>query len=85
MIIDHGMGVQSLYGAPVVDRREGGQMVEKEQEIGRSGMTGLAGGDHLHFTMLVNGQMVNPVEWWDAHWIQDRILRKLQAAAASGS
>ena len=32
-------------------------------------MTGLAGGDHLHFTMLVNGQMVNPVEWWDAHWI----------------
>ena len=41
-------------------------------------MTGLAGGDHLHFTMLVNGQMVNPVEWWDAHWIEDRILRKLQ-------
>ncbi len=44
-------------------------------------MTGLAGGDHLHFTMLVNGQMVNPVEWWDAHWIQDRILRKLRTAA----
>ena len=40
-------------------------------------MTGLAGGDHLHFTMLVNGQMVNPVEWWDSHWIEDRILRKL--------
>ena len=49
-------------------------MVEKEQELGKSGMTGLAGGDHLHFTMLVNGQMVNPVEWWDAHWIQDRII-----------
>ena len=41
-------------------------MVEKEQQLGRSGMTGMAGGDHLHFTMLVNGQMVNPVEWWDA-------------------
>ena len=53
-------------------------IVEKEQELGRSGMTGLAGGDHLHFTMLVNGQMVNPVEWWDQHWIQDRILRKLK-------
>jgi murein DD-endopeptidase MepM/ murein hydrolase activator NlpD len=46
-------------------------------------MTGMAGGDHLHFTMLVNGQMVNPVEWWDQHWIDDRILRKLHAAAGS--
>jgi murein DD-endopeptidase MepM/ murein hydrolase activator NlpD len=40
-------------------------------------MTGLAGGDHLHFTMLVAGHPVNPVEWWDAHWIQDRVDRKL--------
>ena len=45
-------------------------------------MTGMAGGDHLHFTMLVNGQMVNPVEWWDQHWIDDRILRKLRAAGS---
>ena len=60
-----------------------GDTVEKEQEMGRSGMTGMAGGDHLHFTMLVNGQMVNPVEWWDAHWIQDRIIRKLKEASGS--
>jgi hypothetical protein len=33
--------------------------------------------------MLVNGQMVNPVEWWDLHWIQDRILRKLREASGS--
>jgi murein DD-endopeptidase MepM/ murein hydrolase activator NlpD len=57
---------------------QAGAMVEKDQEIGRSGVTGLAGGDHLHFTMLVNGEMVNPIEWWDAHWIADRILRKLK-------
>jgi murein DD-endopeptidase MepM/ murein hydrolase activator NlpD len=80
VIIDHGMGVQSLYGHLSSISVQPGQMVEKEQEIGRTGMTGLAGGDHLHFTMLVNGQMVNPVEWWDAHWIQDRILRKLHEA-----
>ena len=77
VIIDHGMGVQSLYGHLSSIGVKAGDTVEKEQELGKSGMTGLAGGDHLHFTMLVNGQMVNPVEWWDAHWIQDRILRKL--------
>jgi murein DD-endopeptidase MepM/ murein hydrolase activator NlpD len=78
IIIDHGMGVQSLYGHLSVIGVKVGDMVEKGQEIGKSGMTGLAAGDHLHFTMLVNGQMVNPIEWWDEHWIQDRILRKLQ-------
>ena len=82
VIIDHGMGVQSLYGHLSSIDVKAGQTVEKEQQIGRSGMTGMAGGDHLHFTMLVNGQMVNPVEWWDAHWIEDRILRKLRAAGA---
>jgi murein DD-endopeptidase MepM/ murein hydrolase activator NlpD len=78
VILDHGMGVQSLYGHLSSFRVKAGDIVEKEQELGQSGMTGLAGGDHLHFTMLVNGQMVTPVEWWDQHWIQDRILRKLK-------
>jgi murein DD-endopeptidase MepM/ murein hydrolase activator NlpD len=81
VILDHGMGVQSLYGHLSSFSVKAGDMVEKEQELGRSGMTGLAGGDHLHFTMLVNGQMVNPVEWWDQHWIQDRILRKLKGGS----
>src|SRR5262245_29349795 len=78
VIIDHGMGVQSLYGHLSSFAVKVGDTVEKEQELGKSGMTGLAGGDHLHFTMLVSGQMVNPVEWWDQHWIQDRIIRKLR-------
>jgi hypothetical protein len=30
--------------------------------------------------MLVGGRMVNPVEWWDAHWIADRVERKLKEA-----
>ena len=81
VILDHGMGVQSLYAHLSSIGVKVGDMVEKEQELGRSGMTGLAGGDHLHFTQLVNGQMVNPVEWWDAHWIEDRILRKLREAS----
>jgi murein DD-endopeptidase MepM/ murein hydrolase activator NlpD len=83
VILDHGMGVQSLYGHLASIAVKVGDTVEKEQEMGKSGMTGLAGGDHLHFTMLVNGVMVNPVEWWDAHWIQDRIIRKLHEASGS--
>jgi murein DD-endopeptidase MepM/ murein hydrolase activator NlpD len=83
IILDHGMGVQSLYGHLSSIAVKAGDTVTKEQEMGRSGMTGMAGGDHLHFTMLVNGQMVNPVEWWDQHWIQDRILRKLHETGGS--
>lgn len=82
VIIDHGMGVQSLYAHLSAIEVKVGDMVEKGQQIGRSGMTGMAGGDHLHYTMLVNGQMVNPVEWWDSHWIEDRILRKLRSAGS---
>src|SRR5262249_5512666 len=80
VIIDHGMGVQSLYAHLSSFAVKAGDLVEKDQELGRSGMTGLAAGDHLHFTMLVNGHAVNPIEWWDQHWIQDRILRKLHDA-----
>jgi murein DD-endopeptidase MepM/ murein hydrolase activator NlpD len=83
VIIDHGMGLQSLYAHLSSIAVNVGDMVEKSHEIGRSGMTGMAEGDHLHFTQLVNGQMVNPVEWWDAHWIEDRILRKLREASGS--
>jgi murein DD-endopeptidase MepM/ murein hydrolase activator NlpD len=77
VIIDHGLGVQSLYGHLSQIEVKVGDTVTKGQEIGRSGSTGLAGGDHLHFTMLVQGTPVNPVEWWDAHWLQDRVNRKI--------
>ncbi len=85
VIIDHGMGVASLYGHLSSIDVNVGDRVTRGQPIGRSGMTGLAGGDHLHFTMLVAGHMVNPVEWWDAHWIEDRVDRKLREAGASTS
>ena len=85
VILDHGMGVQSLYAHLSSFDVRVGDTVEKEQPVGRSGRTGMALGDHLHFTMLVNGQMVNPVEWWDGHWIEDRILRKIRAAGSPGT
>ena len=78
VIIDHGMGVQSLYGHLSSLAVREGDDVKKGLPLGASGQTGLAGGDHLHFSMMVNGQFVNATEWWDPHWIEDRIMRKLR-------
>ena len=85
VIIDHGLGVQTLYGHLMSFDVGVGDKVSRGQQIGRSDSTGLAGGDHLHFTQLVGGRMVNPVEWWDAHWITDRIERKLKETASAGA
>ena len=80
VIVDHGLGVQSLYAHLSSLAVKEGERVGKGQTLGNSGQTGLAGGDHLHFSMLLNGQFVNATEWWDQHWIDDRITRKLRDA-----
>ena len=80
VIVDHGMGVQSLYAHLSSFAVKEGDEITKAQVLGASGQTGLAGGDHLHFSMMVNGQFVNATEWWDAHWIEDRVMRKLRDA-----
>ncbi|HEX8984074.1 MAG TPA: M23 family metallopeptidase [Bryobacteraceae bacterium] len=79
IVVDHGYGLQSIYGHLSEIAVKPGDMVKKGQSMGRSGATGLAGGDHLHFSLQVDGVQVTPVEWWDEHWIQDRILSKLPA------
>jgi murein DD-endopeptidase MepM/ murein hydrolase activator NlpD len=80
VVLDHGYGLMSLYGHLSVIDVAKGQEVERGQTLGRTGATGLAGGDHLHFTMLLGGLPVNPNEWWDPHWIHDRLVGKLGAA-----
>jgi murein DD-endopeptidase MepM/ murein hydrolase activator NlpD len=80
VVIDHGYGLMTLYGHLSSLAVSEGQRVERGQAIGRSGATGLAGGDHLHFTTLLQGLPVDPREWWDGHWIHDRLVLKLGAA-----
>jgi murein DD-endopeptidase MepM/ murein hydrolase activator NlpD len=80
VVVDHGYGLMSLYGHLSSLAVEEGQTVERGQSLGRSGETGLAGGDHLHFSLLIHGVSVNPREWWDSHWIGDRLVLKLGAA-----
>jgi murein DD-endopeptidase MepM/ murein hydrolase activator NlpD len=77
VVLDHGAGLMSLYSHLSAIDVAPDQEVEKGQVIGRTGQTGLAGGDHLHFTLLIRGLPVNPIEWWDPKWIEDRILAKL--------
>jgi len=79
VVVDHGYGLQSIYGHLSEFAVKAGDMVKKGQSLGRSGSTGLAGGDHLHFSMQVDGVQVNPIEWWDEHWLKDRILSKVGA------
>jgi len=75
VIIDHGLGMFSLYGHLSSIDTTVGKNVAKGEKIGLSGMSGLAGGDHLHFSIIVGGQFVDPKEWWDPHWIKDNITR----------
>ena len=78
VILDHGQGIFSLYSHMSQIGVAAGELIEKDGVIGQTGTTGMAGGDHLHFSMLVNGIFVTPLEWWDQQWLQlniDDILR----------
>ncbi len=78
VIIDHGYGLMSLYGHMSSFSVKVGDVVAKGQQIGNSGSTGLAGGDHLHLEIFVQGKSVDPLEWLDEHWIRDNIATKVK-------
>lgn len=77
VVIEHGFGLFSLYSHLSSIQANTGDRVNKGDEIGRTGVTGLAAGDHLHFGVMVHDTLVNPIEWWDDHWIRDNITTKL--------
>jgi len=79
IVVDHGYGLQSIYGHLSEIAVKEGDVVKRGQEMGKSGSTGLAGGDHLHFSMQVDGVQVNPIEWWDEHWIKDHIFSRIKS------
>lgn len=85
VVIDHGYGLLSLYGHLSRFGTKPADEVKRGQAIGWSGATGLAGGDHLHFSMILQGEQVDAREWWDPHWLQDRWLSKLKQFGAPPS
>jgi murein DD-endopeptidase MepM/ murein hydrolase activator NlpD len=83
VIIDHGFGLASLYSHLNEITVNKGDEVSKGDVIGMTGLTGLAGGDHLHFSMIVHNVFVNPVEWWDAVWIKNNVTSKIEAVKSA--
>ncbi len=78
IVVDHGYGLQTIYGhLSKIDVHEG-DMVKRGQVMGLSGMTGMAGGDHIHFAMQLDGVQIDPKEWWDSHWIKDHIAKRVE-------
>jgi murein DD-endopeptidase MepM/ murein hydrolase activator NlpD len=77
IVVDHGYGLQTIYGHLSHIEVHEGDMVKRGQVMGQSGMTGMAGGDHIHFAMQLDGVQIDPKEWWDSHWIQDHVARRV--------
>ena len=80
VVVDHGLGLATLYAHLSSIEVKEGQEVERGTILGRTGATGLAGGDHLHFTTLVRGLPVTAQEWWDGSWIRDQVASKVGPA-----
>lgn len=78
VILDHGLGLFTLYGHLSSIDVKVGDAIKQRQIIGKTGETGLAAGDHLHYGVYLNGVAVLPVEWWDPKWITDNIAPKLE-------
>ena len=77
VILDHGIGLFTLYGHLSQIDVKIGDAVQQRQILGKSGETGLAAGDHLHYGVYLHGLAILPVEWWDPKWIEDNITPKL--------
>lgn len=78
VIVDHGLGLFSLYSHLSQIGVTAGDILKKGDVLGATGTSGMAGGDHLHFSILVNGILVNPLEWWDQSWIDINIASYLK-------
>ena len=80
VIVDHGMGVMTLYShLSSISVKEGDEL-KKGDIVGRTGITGLAVGDHLHFGVYIHGVPVRPLEWWDQKWINEKIKGRIEEA-----
>jgi len=65
VVIDHGSGVQTLYGHCSALTVKTGQSVSRGQQIALVGSTGVSTGPHLHFEVLINGSYTDPMSYFE--------------------
>jgi len=61
--LDHGFGVETLYGHLAKSLVKEGQRVNRGDIVGLVGNTGLSTGPHLHYMVKVNGQAIDPARY----------------------
>jgi len=81
-MIDHGLGLYTLYGHCSTILVQQDEVIDAGTPIAKTGMTGLALGDHLHFGVLVQGIEVRPEEWMDKKWIRNNIDNVFKEASS---
>ena len=64
VIVDHGLGLLSMYMHLSKLSVTAGQLILRGQQIGLSGETGYAEGPHLHLSIRLNGQSVDPMAFY---------------------
>ena len=79
-MVDHGLGLYTLYGHCSSTKVNTGDELSKNETIANTGKSGYAMGDHLHFGVLVQGIEVRPQEWMDTQWIKLNINDVMKTA-----
>ena len=80
VIIDHGLGVQSLYAHLSSIDVKPGDRVEKGRRSAAAAQQVWRGVTISISRCWSTAHPVNAVEWWDPKWMQDRVLRKVAEA-----
>lgn len=62
VVVDHGFGLQTRYGHMLTTTAHVGDAVNRGDQIGQVGATGKATGYHLHYEVLANGRLLNPLQ-----------------------
>lgn len=84
VIIDHGMGLSTIYGHLSDVSVQRGTTVQKQQAIGSTGTTGFAQGEEVYYEVRLHGVSVSPNEWWDETWVTDHIENKVNFVKQQG-
>ena len=62
IVVDHGFGLETRYGHLSGFNVQKGAHVKRGEMIGRLGATGRTTGNHLHYEVMANGRLLNPLQ-----------------------